>query len=318
MDMSKITREDIQIISRCSNWSEKGVSKTLTDAVYADKSSWLAFLRLLFLGIGVSFTVAGIIFFFAYNWADLNKFVKLGLMEGLVLLVSLGALFFKTNPLIKKILLTAAAVLIGASLAVFGQVYQTGANAYDFFLAWVLFITLWVVISRFAPFWIIYIALINTTLFLYADQVAQDWSELFVVNFLFVINLLFLIGFLLISKFKPDRGFPVWSTHLLALAITVIGTIGVSMGIFEDSEPLFWVLFAMVGISYGLGVWYGLKTHNTFYLAIICFSVILIICALLLRVSEGAGMLFIIGLFIIGSVTVLIKTLMELQRKWTT
>ncbi|KAB7528625.1 DUF2157 domain-containing protein [Flagellimonas olearia] len=315
--MSKITREDIQIIGRCSNWSENGVSKTLAHTVYADKSSWLAFLRILFLGIGASFTVAGIIFFFAYNWADLNKFVKLGLLEGLVLLVALGVLFFKTNPLIKKTLLAAAAVLVGASLAVFGQVYQTGANAYDFFLAWVLFISLWVIISRFAPLWIIYIALINTTIFLYADQVAQDWSEFFVINFLFVVNLFFLIGFLLISKFKPDRKFPAWSTHLLALAITVIGTIGISMGIFEDPEPLFWILFVLVGISYGLGIWYGLKAHNTFYLAIISFSVILIICTLLLRVSEGAGMLFIIGLFIIGSVTVLIKILMELQRKWT-
>lgn len=315
--MSKITREDIQIISRCSNWSEKGVSKTLADNIYADKSSWLAFLKLLFLSIGVSFTVAGIVFFFAYNWADLNKFVKLGLVEGLVLIVSLGTLFFKTNPLVKKILLTVAAVLVGASLAVFGQVYQTGANAYDFFLAWVLFISLWVIISHFAPLWIIYIALINTTIFLYADQVAQDWSELFVMNFLFVVNLFFLIGFLLISKSKPDRRFPVWSTHLLALAITIIGTIGVSAGILEDPEPLFWTLSVLVGISYGLGIWYGLKAHNTFYLAIICFSVILIICALLLRASESAGMLFIIGLFIIGSVTVLIKTLMEIQRKWT-
>jgi uncharacterized membrane protein len=315
--MSKINREDIQIISRCSNWSEKGVSKTLGDTVYANKPSWLAFLRLLFLGIGVSFTVAGIIFFFAYNWSDLNKFVKLGLMQGLVLLVSLGALFFKANPLIKKILLTAAAVLVGASLAVFGQIYQTGANAYDFFLAWVLFITIWVCIARFAPLWVIYITLINTTVFLYADQVANDWSELFVINLLFIINLFFLVGFLLISKFKPDRRFPTWSTHLLALSISVLGTLGISMGIFEDPEPLFWTLLFLTGVTYGFGIWFGLRAHNTFYLAIICFSIILIICALLLRASDGAGMFFIIGLFIIGSVTVLIKILMELQRKWT-
>ncbi|WP_421810391.1 DUF2157 domain-containing protein [Flagellimonas sp.] len=316
--MSKITREDIQIISRCSNWSEKGVSKTLTDAVYADKSSWLAFLRLLFLGIGVSFTVAGIIFFFAYNWADLNKFVKLGLMEGLVLLVSLGALFFKTNPLIKKILLTAAAVLIGASLAVFGQVYQTGANAYDFFLAWVLFITLWVVISRFAPFWIIYIALINTTVFLYADQVAKDWSEIFVLTLCFLINLFFLIGFLLVSKYKTDMKFPIWSTHLIGLSAITLATMGISIGIFDDPESPFWELLAITCLFYVLGVWYGLKNKSTFYLAAIPFSVILIICVSFLHVSEEAGMFFIIGIFIIACVSILIKILMELQRKWTT
>ena len=314
--MSKITREDIQIIGRFSNWSGNGVSKTLADAVYADKSSWLAFLRLLFLGIGASFTVAGIIFFFAYNWAHLNKFVKLGLLEALVLLVSLVFLFFKTTPLIKKILLVSAAVLIGASFAVFGQIYQTGANAYDFFLAWVLAITLLVFVSRFSVLWIIYIALINTTIFLYADQVAHSWSEILVLTLPFLINLCFLICFLLVSKYQTDRKFPIWSTHLIGLSAITLATMGISIGIFDGPESPFWELLAITCFFYVLGIWYGLKNRSTFYLAAIPFSIILIICMLFLRISEGAGMFFIIGIFIITCVTVLIKILMELQRKW--
>ncbi len=74
--MEKIEREDIQIIARHSNWSEKSIDKILKKNIYNDKESWNKFLRLFFISLGVGFTTAGIIFFFAYNWADLHKFIK--------------------------------------------------------------------------------------------------------------------------------------------------------------------------------------------------------------------------------------------------
>ena len=58
---------------------EQDIEQTLKTHVYHDPSSWLRFLKLFFMSLGVGFTTAGIIFFFAYNWADLHKFVKLGL-----------------------------------------------------------------------------------------------------------------------------------------------------------------------------------------------------------------------------------------------
>ena len=44
-----------------------------------------------------------------------------------------------------------ATFLIGTLFAVFGQIYQTGADAYDLFLGWTLFTILWAVAIRFAP-----------------------------------------------------------------------------------------------------------------------------------------------------------------------
>ena len=38
--MEKIQREDIHIISRHSNLTEKGVAKALKDNVYNDKEAW--------------------------------------------------------------------------------------------------------------------------------------------------------------------------------------------------------------------------------------------------------------------------------------
>jgi uncharacterized membrane protein len=186
--MTKIEREDIQIITRHSNWSEKSIDNILKKNIYSDKESWHKFLRLFFISLGVGFTTAGIIFFFAYNWADLHKFIKIGLIEGLIIISTLVILFSKISLDIKNILLTGTSILVGVLFAVFGQIYQTGANAYDFFLGWTMFITIWVFVSNYAPLWLVFITLINTTLILYSQQVAQDWSEVFVFTLLFIIN----------------------------------------------------------------------------------------------------------------------------------
>ena len=95
--MEKIEREDIQIITRNSNWSEKSIDNILKKNIYSDKESWQKFLRLFFISLGVGFTTAGIIFFFAYNWAELHKFIKIGLIEGLIIISTLVILFSKIS-----------------------------------------------------------------------------------------------------------------------------------------------------------------------------------------------------------------------------
>ena len=115
------------------------------------KEAWQKFFRLFFISLGVGFTVSGIVFFFAYNWADLNKFIKIGLIEALIITTISLVLFLRININTRNIILTGASVLVGVLFAVFGQIYQTGANAYDFFLVWTIFVTLWVVGNYSAP-----------------------------------------------------------------------------------------------------------------------------------------------------------------------
>ena len=108
---------------------EKTDSSPLSrQALYADKKQWNQFLSVFLLAVGVGFTVAGIIFFFAYNWDELPKFAKLGIVEVLLVASVLLATFTRWNKLVKQILLTGATFLIGTLFAVFGQIYQTGAD----------------------------------------------------------------------------------------------------------------------------------------------------------------------------------------------
>lgn len=314
--MTKIEREDIQIITRHSNWSEKSIDNILKKNIYSDKESWHKFLRLFFISLGVGFTTAGIIFFFAYNWADLHKFIKIGLIEGLIIISTLVILFSKISLDIKNILLTGTSILVGVLFAVFGQIYQTGANAYDFFLGWTMFIAIWVFVSNYAPLWLVFITLINTTLILYSQQVAHDWSEVFVFTLLFIINILFLTTSLFGKKINGEIKVPIWFSNLIALASVSFGTIGIVFGIFDENQTSFFVLIIITSILYGIGIKYGLKLKSGFYLSIIPFSIIIIISAFLLKLSDDAGMFFFISLFVIGSVTLVIKNLIDLQKKW--
>jgi len=306
-------REDIHIIGRHSNLTEKGIFKALKENVYNDKETWQKFFQLFFISLGVGFTVSGIVFFFAYNWADLHKFVKIGLTEGVLIATSILVLLPKINGNIRNIILTGASVLVGVLFAVFGQIYQTGANAYDFFLAWTVFVTLWFLVSNFAPLWLLYLVLINTTFILYSQQVAKDWSEVFICSLLFIINVTVLIS----AIFWGKKKIPNWFLNTVALASVSYTTIGVVIGIFDKYQVTFPILILITAIAFALGIWHGLKTKSGFYLSVIPFSLIIIVSALLIKISDGEMMFLLVSLFIIASVTLTIKNLIDIQKKWT-
>jgi len=313
--MEKIQREDIHIISRHSNLTEKGIAKALKENVYNDKEAWQKFFQMLFISLGVGFTVAGIIFFFAYNWADLHKFVKIGMVEGLVVVTTFFVLLPKINANIRNIILTGAAVLVGVLFAVYGQIYQTGANAYDFFLGWTVFVTLWVATSNFVPLWLLYMVLINTTFILYSQQVAKDWSDIFVLTSLFIFNAIVLITAIVFSKYKKETKIPNWFLNIVALSCIVYATLGIIIGIFKN-QTFFSVLLLTAAIAFALGIWHGLKTKSGFYLSAIPFSLIIVVSALFLKISTELGMFLFVSIFVVISVTLIVKMLIEFQKKW--
>jgi uncharacterized membrane protein len=310
--MKDIQRKDIEIFIRHSDLTEKGVEQALKQSVYNDKEAWLKFFQLFIISLGVGFTVSGIVFFIAYNWADLHKFVKLGLTEGVLIATTLLVLLPKINDNIRHVILTGASVLVGVLFAVFGQIYQTGANAYDFFLGWTIFVTIWVLISNFAPLWLLYLVLINTTLMLYSEQVATHWTPVFVCTLLFLINTAILIPAIYFGK----KRIPNWFLNTVALTCASYATIGIVIGIFDERQTAFYLLLFVTSIVFLLGIWHGLKTKNGFYLSVIPFSLIIIVSVWLIRISDGEMMFLLVSLFIVGSVTLTIKNLINLQKKW--
>jgi len=315
--MTNNNRENIYRIKSHSNLSQETVEKSLTDYVYSDKKQWNWFIKIFLLSLGVGFTTAGIIFFFAYNWADLHKFAKLGLVQGILIATTLSIFIPAFSSTTKNIILTGASVLVGVLFAVFGQIYQTGANAYDFFMGWSVFITLWVVISNFPPLWLIYIILINTTLYLYSEQVAYYWEERTVFILHFCLNLVFLIETVLLQRIRKEIHIPTWFTNTIALMTAFFATTGIIIELFDYYESSNYILFLIVFLVYGFGVYYAINQKSIFYLAVIAFSSIIIFSGVIVRMGDDIGMFFFVCLFIIGSVTGVIKGLLSLHKTWS-
>jgi len=122
---------------------------------------------------GSALVLAGVIFFFAYNWAAMGRYLKFVLIEAGIVACIIGSYFRGGNRLSGKVLLLSASVLVGVLLAVYGQTYQTGADAFELFTGWAVLILGWVLISEFAGLWLIWLILLNTGAILYWHQVGD-------------------------------------------------------------------------------------------------------------------------------------------------
>ncbi|MFD2246390.1 DUF2157 domain-containing protein [Pontibacter ruber] len=314
-----LTRELIYSIARHSNWRATGIGAWLRrEQVYATPHDWIKFLRLFLLGLGGSFLIAGIIFFFAYNWADMHKFVKLGLLELLVIGVTLAAVFTKLSSTVKNVLLTGSTMLVGVLFAVFGQIYQTGANAYDFFLGWTMCVVLWVVIARFQPLWLIFLALLNTTFILYTQQVATHWSFAVVLDLLFILNAAAVVIWEMLAARGRINVQHRWFPRIVGLAAITAITVSMISILFASIREDYGLAYLLGAAMYGSGLWYGLRVRELFYLTAIPFSGIAFFTALLLRIGEQVPefMFLLATLFVIGSITLLIQYLAKLNRQW--
>jgi len=317
--MQKITRDLIYTIARHSNWREQSIASWLRkERIYTDTQDWIRFMQLFLLGLGGSFIVAGVVFFFAYNWADMHKFVKLGLLESLLMLVTLVAVFSKWSARFKNVLLTASVLLTGVMFAVFGQIYQTGANAYDFFLGWTLSVVLWVVVSRFEPLWLILWALINTTFILYTNQVATHLPFTYVLNILFGINAAAVVAWEVLAAKLIIKTKHKWLPRVLTLAAVAPLTISMVVSMYSDFREDYGLSFILAAVSFTIGIWYGLRTRDLFYLSVIPFSVIVVAAAGIVRLADNdpVGMFLLACLFVIGSITLLVRNIININRKW--
>jgi uncharacterized membrane protein len=139
--------------------------------------AWQLFLSRALTLLGAAFVLAGVVCFFAYNWDRIGRFGKLGLIEGGIVIATVIG-WRRLPRLSGQIALTAAAVLVGPLLGVYGQTYQTGADPYGLFLTWAVVIVPWVIAARFTALWVIEVVLLDVALTLWWSQVlAPSWGR---------------------------------------------------------------------------------------------------------------------------------------------
>ena len=268
---------------------------------------WRKFLQALLGWVGMILLVAGVIFFFAYNWSALPRMAKFGVAETALAAAFLLAWFLDIDTPAGKGSLCAAALLTGALLALAGQIYQTGADTFELFAYWALLILPWVLVGRFAPLWLLWVALIDLSVVLYFSArslvlfsmvfgpSAMAWSFL-------VINVAATIAWEFGSA-RRTAWLNRWGARILGTAAgvgaTTIGVLWVASPRVIGELSIF-AYIAWLGATY----WYYRRSMlDVFMISGGVFSVIVFVTTFLgyhlIRHFEPAGLLF-IGLIVIA------------------
>jgi uncharacterized membrane protein len=291
-------------------------------SLYPKREEWLYLAYRFFMAAGILLVMSGILFFFAYNWGGLHKFAKLGLVQGGIILIAAGLLFFKPSDFVLKLGLTAISVLIGIFLAVYGQIYQTGADAYNLFLGWTLFVTAWVAIAGFPFLWLFYLLLINTTVLLYLDQMVGYWKGDAVFLIVSVLNLVALVIWEYVIKGNRSDWVHALSTRLIGFVVLSALTTAIFVAIFDFRSSNFSGLHIVlyIGCIIGGGIYYSQKVKDVAFVAMIAISILLVVNALLIRImvngNDFGGVFFILSMLNIGATIYLVYALISLNKKW--
>ncbi|MEL7185883.1 MAG: DUF2157 domain-containing protein [Pseudomonadota bacterium] len=182
--------------------------------------------------------LAGVVFFFAYNWDVLSPFAKFAILQGAILTAFIGAMVARIDKPMGEGLLIAASVFTGVLFAVVGQVYQTGADAWELFVAWSALILPWALASKSSAHWMLWIVIVIAAASFYGEQVLVplgklDHQQLIAVIGIFVVALALLreVAIMKGAKWLDDRWFQV------ALVVFAVGMLFVpALGYVFDSD----------------------------------------------------------------------------------
>lgn len=142
-------------------------------AMARDDTAWALWGRRLLLALAVGQVLAAVVFFFAWNWADLPGLVKIALTLGLTVACALASRL-KIRVEARRALLFASGLLIGVTLAVFGQHFQTGADAWQLFALWAALLVPWATTRKSPALWALWLVVAETGLALYLDTLPRD------------------------------------------------------------------------------------------------------------------------------------------------
>jgi uncharacterized membrane protein len=242
---------------------------------------WLRFIDRLLIASGVIFLIAGIFFFFAFNWDDLPRLAQFAVIQSAVVIATVLAFILNIDTWSGRVALGAAAMLVGATFAVVGQAYQTGADSYTLFRLWAIVITGWVLISRWNILWFIWLVLINITITTYWWQVIGGRGDvlnliLIGLNFGFVLAWDVLVKVNRFEFMKQGR----WFLYILMIPALMHATTLMLDFIFgfgyEYLTLGFWTPIVYVGLMVILGAVYTTMRRDLPMLTMAAVSILVV------------------------------------------
>ncbi len=200
---------------------------------------WISRMLLIF---GTALILSGIVYFAAFNWQKIPYIVKLFSIQLSMMGCIVGAYYFTLDNVIGKILLLSSSIIVGVFMAVFGQIYQTGADSYQLFLMWSVLILGWTLISNFAGQWLVWLVVTNLAIILWGEKsvIAPSDFEDLVPSYLIILNATFLVlreYFAIYRRYEWLSG--EWTQIILVAASLLTMLKPIAIWIMADLEILF-------------------------------------------------------------------------------
>ncbi|SDL95861.1 Predicted membrane protein [Franzmannia pantelleriensis] len=320
--MASTRRELVALIEGGAIAREQVPRAVARSGLHPSGQAWGVFVDRLLLWLGTLALVCAMLFLVAYNWSEMPRWVRFGLVQAALVVAVATYCWGAQRRLVARAALTAASLLLGVLLALFGQVYQTGADPWQLFFFWALLMLPWTLVARFDALWILWLGLLNLSLALYFQSRGGPLGVLFVTDAaalwgVFTLNTTALVLWELGARRLPwlSAG---WSTCLLALGSGTSLTMLVLAFLFDPRSP-----FSVAVLVYPawLAVVYAVYRYwraDLFMLAGGCLSVIVVVTALIgryfMRQGDPGGLL-VLAIAVLGMGALAVIWLKRLQKE---
>ncbi|MDL2284525.1 GDYXXLXY domain-containing protein [Oxalobacter sp. OttesenSCG-928-P03] len=321
-------------MSEITPYQEAGISSHPALTAENDTSlpalGWGLFGRFFLANAGTLFLLAGIICFFAYNWENLTAFAKFGIIAAGMLMAAAFPLrrgLFSTSG---SLGLLACGILGGALMAVYGQVYQTGANAWELFRSWAFFLIPLTILGRQAGLWFALWLVSTLWGILYLGQRVDTLHDSTMRDNLVLFQCLaqtaFFIAWEAAAHFFAGPRFPFlkarWLLRIIGLSLLAFLTFALGLFITGDEDTLRHPLIytgLYLALMTGGAFYYRVRHTDLFMIASGLFSLIILVLTSithqLRRMDMTVFLSVMVVILLVGS-AVSGKLLIAWYRKW--
>ena len=273
---------------------------------------WAVFALLV---IAVGHILSGIIFFFAFNWNDLNGMTKFTIVGGGIVTCLMAWIFVKLDSPAGHAFGIASTVLVGVMYAVLGQVYQTPAMIHTPFVFWAILTFPFAMASRNLAHWTVWFVILIVAIMTYSNSWLRLADDHFAAN---MVNIIvsggLILALIILDKILAPHlvwARAEWFRVLLVLAIISFAFISFTESFWNIGN---WLWPLALGLICGLLAYLYYFKPSLGPLALASFSVFISVAQFGLKPFEKidsttslVGFLFLLSLWMVGLSFGLIK-----------
>src|SRR5699024_2540033 len=203
--------------------------------------------------LGTSLLLTSIFYLFASNWQSFDRYSKIRLSIGLLIL------FYLLHFILRKVLkqqhflgnwlLVAEGIVFGVTLALIGQIYNSHADSYLLYLIWFIPMILLAIFTKYHPFYLLSFILAHLSIFMFMTPSSYfpEWNP--VAFFWMYIGIMLLNAILFLFCYRKML---------------------TSKTIYYVSYLMFFSIFFIVTITEDLPLFY---LNNLIYIAILIWMI---------------------------------------------